>query len=133
MRILFNRPVSEIFQITSRFITKTIALFMAIACTNFTLLYFLLLWKPAKLFGDIEFRVYLIVMAVVSVIVIVALWTRGDYASVEECKAAIDRYFAERNQYFLENPKRAGNKIWGKEITKVEFNESNNSKDPRYG
>ncbi len=62
-----------------------------------------------------------------------AIIHNSDYASVEECKAAIDRYFAERNQYFLENPKRAGNKIWGKEITKVEFNESNNCKDPRYG
>jgi len=62
-----------------------------------------------------------------------AIIHNSDYASVEECKAAIDRYFAERNQYFFENPKRAGNKIWGKEITKVEFNESNNCKDPRYG
>jgi hypothetical protein len=62
-----------------------------------------------------------------------AIIHNSDYACVEECKAAIDRYFAERNQYFLENPKRAGNKIWGKEITKVEFNESNNCKDPRYG
>jgi len=63
-------------------IEMTITLFMAIACTNFTLLYFLVLWKPAKLFGDIEFRVYLIIMAAVSAIVIVALWTGGDYASV---------------------------------------------------
>ncbi len=62
-----------------------------------------------------------------------AIIHNSDYACVQECKAAIDRYFAERNQYFLENPKRAGNKIWGKEITKVEFNESNNCKDPRYG
>jgi transposase len=62
-----------------------------------------------------------------------AIIHNSDYASVDECKAAIDRYFAERNRYFLENPKRAGNKIWGKEITKVEFNESNNCKDPRYG
>jgi len=62
-----------------------------------------------------------------------AIIHNSDYASVEECKTAIDRYFRERNQYFLENPKRAGNKIWGKEITKVEFNESNNCKDPRYG
>ncbi len=63
-------------------VEMTITLFMAIACTNFTLLYFLVLRKPAKLFGDIEFRVYLIVMAVVSVIVVVALWAGGDYATV---------------------------------------------------
>ena len=62
-----------------------------------------------------------------------AIIHNSDYASIEECKTSIDRYFLERNQFFLENPKRAGNKIWGKEITKVEFNESNNCKDPRYG
>ncbi|OGQ95849.1 MAG: hypothetical protein A2521_01710 [Deltaproteobacteria bacterium RIFOXYD12_FULL_57_12] len=61
-----------------------------------------------------------------------AIIHNSDYASVQECKYAIDRYFTERNQYFSENPKRAGNKIWGKEITKVEFNESNNCKDSRY-
>jgi hypothetical protein len=61
-----------------------------------------------------------------------AIIHNSDYTSIEECKTSIDRYFLERNQFFLENPKRAGNKIWGKEITKVEFNESNNCKDPRY-
>jgi len=39
----------------------------------------------------------------------------SNYESVEECKAAIDRHFAERNEYFKRNPKRAGNKIWGDE------------------
>ena len=63
-------------------VEMTITLFMAVACTNFTLLYCLLLWKPAKLFADIEFRVYLIVMAVASAIVIVALWAGGDYTTV---------------------------------------------------
>jgi len=61
-----------------------------------------------------------------------AIIHNSDYVSVEECMAAIDRYFKERNQYYLDNPKRAGNKIWGKELTKVEFNESNNCKDPRF-
>ena len=61
-----------------------------------------------------------------------AIIHNSDYASVEECMKAIDRYFAERNQYFKENPKKAGNKIWGKEITKAEFSESNNCKDPRF-
>ena len=37
----------------------------------------------------------------------------SDYASVEECKYAIDRYFEKRNQYFITNPKKAGNKIMG--------------------
>ena len=45
---------------------------------------------------------------------------------------AIDQHLAERNQHFKENPKRAGNKIWGKERVKPEFSESNNCKDPSY-
>ena len=61
-----------------------------------------------------------------------AIIHNSDYASVEECKKAIDRYFTDRNKHFKENPKRAGNKIWGKEITKAEFHESNNCKDPHY-
>jgi len=43
---------------------------------------------------------------------------------------AINRYFEERNQYYIENPKRAGNKIWGKERVVTNFNISNNCKDP---
>ncbi len=49
----------------------------------------------------------------------------SDYATVEDCRAAIDRYFAERNAYFLANPKQAGKVIWGKELVKPEFNELN--------
>jgi len=56
----------------------------------------------------------------------------SDYQSVEECKTAIDLYFDERNRFFLENPKRAGNKIWGKERVEPIFSESNNCKDSRY-
>lgn len=61
-----------------------------------------------------------------------AIIHNSDYESVEACKTAIDRYFAERNQHFKDNPKRAGNKIWGKEEVPPVFNESNNCKDPRY-
>jgi transposase len=61
-----------------------------------------------------------------------AIIHNSNYQSVEECKEAIDLYFSERNQYFLEHPKRAGKKIWGEELVKVEFKESNNCKDPRY-
>jgi transposase len=56
----------------------------------------------------------------------------SDYASVDEAKAAIDRYFAERNLHFQENPKRAGNKIWGKERMASAFQEGQNCKNPRY-
>ena len=61
-----------------------------------------------------------------------AIIHNSDYSSVDACKAAIDRHFEERNQHFRANPKRAGKKIWGKELVPPEFSESNNCKDPRY-
>ena len=59
-----------------------------------------------------------------------AIIHNSDYASVEAAKAAIDRYFAERNDHFQKHPRRAGNKLWGKERVEPEFNEGNNCKDP---
>jgi transposase len=56
----------------------------------------------------------------------------SDYASVDAAKAAIDRYFAERNLYFQQNPKRAGKKIWGRERVNSTFQESQNCKNPAY-
>jgi transposase len=56
----------------------------------------------------------------------------SDYDSVEAAKDAIDRYYAERNEYFQAHPKRAGHKIWGQERVQSEFHESNNCKDPLY-
>lgn len=56
----------------------------------------------------------------------------SNYASIDEAKAAIDRYFWERNENFKRHPKRAGNKIWGKEPEVTSFSEGNNCKDPRY-
>jgi len=61
-----------------------------------------------------------------------AIIHNSNYDSVKECMIAVDRYFSERNQYFTDNLKRAGNKIWGKETTKAEFSESNNCKNSRY-
>ncbi len=61
-----------------------------------------------------------------------AIIHNSDYASPEECKKATDLYLAERNQFFKDNPKRAGNKIWGKERVPSVFNPSNNCKDPKY-
>lgn len=49
----------------------------------------------------------------------------SDYESVEECTDAIDRYFNRRNKHFKENPQRAGQKIWGKEMVKPVFNKAN--------
>jgi len=61
-----------------------------------------------------------------------AIIHNSDYQSVKEAKAAIDRYFAERNQEFKDKPKRAGGKIWRKEIVVSKFSEANNCKDERY-
>lgn len=49
----------------------------------------------------------------------------SDYDSVEQCTAAIDRYFNRRNLHYLKHPKRAGQKIWGKEKVKPVFNKAN--------
>jgi len=51
---------------------------------------------------------------------------------LQHCKAAIDRYFAERNEAYRRNPRRAGKKIWGKELVKPCFAPSNNCKDPNW-
>lgn len=56
----------------------------------------------------------------------------SDYPSLDEAKAAVARYFEERNDHFQKNPHRAGKKIWGEEREPATFSESNNCKDPRY-
>ena len=56
----------------------------------------------------------------------------SDYASIDAAKVSIDRHFENRNAHFRDNPRRAGNKIWGKERTSPTFSESNNCKDPKY-
>ena len=61
-----------------------------------------------------------------------AIIHNSNYQSVDECKKAIDRYFSERNQAFIENPKKAGKKIWEKEVVKPVFTDSNTCKDPNY-
>lgn len=61
-----------------------------------------------------------------------AIIHNSNYSTKEDAKAAIDCYFLERNEYFQRHPKKAGNKIWGKERSTVEFSASNNCKDPRY-
>ena len=61
-----------------------------------------------------------------------AIIHNSNYSSVDEAKEAIDRYFRERNQYFLDHPKVAGNKIWGNEPTPSRFSETHNCKDKRF-
>jgi hypothetical protein len=61
-----------------------------------------------------------------------AIIHNSDYSSVKAASEAIDRYFEERNRHYAENPKPAGNKIWGKERTEATFDPANNCKDPAY-
>jgi transposase len=61
-----------------------------------------------------------------------AIIHNSDYPSVDEAKAAIDRYFSERNAHFRDHPRRAGGKVWGKEPAPSKFSEFNNCKDPRF-
>ena len=61
-----------------------------------------------------------------------AIIHNSDYGSVDECKAAINRYFRERNEHFSQHPKKAGNRIWREERVEAAFKESNNCKDPMY-
>jgi transposase len=44
-----------------------------------------------------------------------AVICNSDYATPKDMQEAIARHFEERNQYYLDNPKRAGNKIWDKQ------------------
>jgi DDE superfamily endonuclease len=62
----------------------------------------------------------------------IAVIHNSNYESVDAAKTAIDRYFLERNGYFKDNPKRAGNKIWGDELVPSKFSESNNCKNPKF-
>jgi len=61
-----------------------------------------------------------------------AVLHNSNYESVKACMAAIDAYFAERNEHFVKNPRRAGKKIWGEELVEPIFQVSNNCKDPRW-
>jgi transposase len=59
-----------------------------------------------------------------------AIIANSDYRSIDEARAAIDRYITERNEKFRCTPKRAGGAIWGTEREPPEFSASNNCKDP---
>jgi hypothetical protein len=61
-----------------------------------------------------------------------AIIHNSDYKTTDDAKAAIDRYFQERNAHFQRSPRRAGSKIWGKERELPAFSDANNCKDPRY-
>jgi transposase len=61
-----------------------------------------------------------------------AIIHNSDYASAEDAKAAISRYFEDRNGSFQTTPRRAGRTIWGREPAPSTFLETSNCKDPKY-
>jgi transposase len=61
-----------------------------------------------------------------------AIIANSNYQSVEDARAAIEKYIQDRNEKFRSSPKRAGRKIWGMEREPAQFSPSNNCKDPRY-
>lgn len=61
-----------------------------------------------------------------------AIIHNSDYGSVEAAMDAIDRYIKDRNEFFSTHPKKAGQKIWGKERVPSLFAEDHNCKDPLY-
>ncbi|MDQ2834603.1 MAG: IS630 family transposase [Acidobacteriota bacterium] len=61
-----------------------------------------------------------------------AIIHNSDYPSIGAAQEAIGLYFAKRNDHFAKHPKRAGQKIWGKERVPSEFLEGQNCKDPQY-
>lgn len=61
-----------------------------------------------------------------------AIIHNSNYRSVEDAKAAIDSYFPERNSFFQQHPRKAGNKIWGEEQVPSYFSVSHNCKNPRF-
>ena len=56
-----------------------------------------------------------------------AIIANSNYQSVDEARAAIERYIQERNEKFRCTPKRAGGKIWKMERESARFSTSNNS------
>jgi trk system potassium uptake protein TrkH len=57
-------------ELNAPIIEYTVVVFMVLAGTNFTLLYFLLLGRPQRLIADVEWRTYIGVMAGVTALVI---------------------------------------------------------------
>jgi trk system potassium uptake protein TrkH len=70
----FDSPVIE----------YTVTLFMIIAGTNFTLLYFVAIGQFKRLFEDVEWRAYLGVIAGTTVLIVVTGMRHGDFGGVSQ-------------------------------------------------
>ena len=81
-------------------IEMTIVLFMVLAGTNFMLLYWMAVRQPAKLFGDLEWRTYIAIIAIVTAIVLVAGLVHGDFNQYGTSDLAVDGGWDEDSQQF---------------------------------
>jgi len=63
----------------SAVIDYTVTVFMILAGTNFTLLYFLILRQPGRLLADVEWRIYMGVIFGISLLVVVCGIYHGDF------------------------------------------------------
>ena len=61
-----------------------------------------------------------------------AIIHNSDFADEKEAKEMIDAYIDQRNSHFLRNPRKAGDKIWGRERLPPVFSDAGNFKDPRF-
>jgi trk system potassium uptake protein TrkH len=73
----FNDSVAHFGSVS---VEMTITLFMILACTNFTLLYYVVLLQPSKLARDIEFRTYLFILFAATTAVVATGLYVGDFA-----------------------------------------------------
>ena len=96
-------------------IEMTITLFMLLAGTNFMLLYWLVLFRPEKLLGDVEWRTYLAVIALVTVLVVAfGLYTHdfgpqsGMVAAEVDADANVDADGPENNRWHVGTAARYG-------------------------
>jgi len=65
-------------------IEMTIVVFMAISCINFALLYFAIVLRPGKLFRDVEFRAYALILVTACVLAIGFGLYYGDFDGFPE-------------------------------------------------
>jgi trk system potassium uptake protein TrkH len=71
-------------------VEMTVVVFMFLGCTNFTLIYYLVLLRPGKLVRDVEFRVYATILLLAAALVIGFGLRAGDFKKPDEDVPAIE-------------------------------------------
>ncbi|MGI9518697.1 MAG: TrkH family potassium uptake protein, partial [Pirellulaceae bacterium] len=74
----FSTYNSSLGHFQSPAIEYVIIVFMILAGTNFTLLYLVVLKQPGRLFADLEWRTYIMLIVVVTTVIIIFGWTHRD-------------------------------------------------------